>query len=105
MTGVQTCALPIFAKTTGYAGTRPRVLQVDVTTGGVTAVAVVDVTAPAIGDQAAISELTQTVTDAGTLELGESGQITVTARKRVVEGKGVDARGGRTRRRKNVDAR
>jgi hypothetical protein len=79
-----------FTKTAAYTGTLPRVLQIDVTTGGVTAVAVVDVTAPAVGDQAAISELTQTVTDSGTIDLGGAGdgtpQITVTTTGTLITG-------------------
>lgn len=53
-----------------YTGDMPRVVEIEITTGGGTGVAVCDVTAPAVGTQVAISELTQTITDSGTIDLG-----------------------------------
>jgi len=75
-----------YTKTTGYAGVLPRVVEIEVTTGGASGASIIDVTSPAIGAQAAISELTQTMTDTMTIELGESAQITITTTGTTVTG-------------------
>lgn len=79
-----------YTVTTGYTGALPRVVEIEVTTGGVSAASTISVTAPAIGDQVAISELLQVMTDAATIDLGGAAdgtpQITITATGTTITG-------------------
>jgi hypothetical protein len=86
MTSVNDSVAWPYTLTTGYGGALPRVVEIEVTTGGASTASMIDVTSPAIGDQVAISELTQTMTDAMTIELGESAQITVTTTGTTITG-------------------
>jgi hypothetical protein len=66
-----------FTKTAAYTGTLPRVLQCEISQAGGSGAAQIDVTAPAVGSQVAISELGQTMTDTtGTINLAAAGEGT-----------------------------
>lgn len=75
-----------FADTTVYAGLNPRVATITCTTGGASGIAVVDITAPAIGADAAVSQIGVTVTDASPLTLANGAQVTPTVGTPLVAG-------------------
>ncbi len=70
-----------FAKTTGFTGTRPRIITLECTMAGASGVAEFTVSSPAVGDQAATSLTTQVMTDAMAFDLEDEmtpSQITPT---------------------------
>lgn len=79
-----TCA---WAKTTAYDGLHRRVFTIVCDTGGISGVATVDITSPAVGEYAAFSDLARSVTDATPITLGTNGaQVTPTVGTDLVSG-------------------
>lgn len=67
-----------FAKTTAYAGYVPRTVTIECTGAGGTGVAIVSITAPAVGEIAAHSQTGVVLTNAAAITLPGSAQVTPT---------------------------
>ncbi len=76
--GVGNVGTVAYAKTTAYGGYVPRLVTITCTGAGGTGVAVVSITAPAVGEVAAHSQTGVTLTNATPLTLPGSAQVTPT---------------------------